>query len=315
MCSTAEPKTISKQPLNERGGMIWIPEGTFWMGCDDPEIDDAKPVHQVHLKGFWIDKTEVTNEEFAKFVEATGYRTVAERKPEPRSIAPIPADQLVPGALVFTPPPQPVSKNDHWEWWRRVPGADWQHPEGPRSNLNGRMNHPVVHIAWQDADAYAKWAGKRLPTEAEFEYAARGGLDRCRYSWGKELKPGGKWQANIWQGEFPRQNTNEDGFAGTAPVKSFPPNGYGLFDVSGNVWEWCSDWYRPNYQETSKVASNPTGPPDSFDPTEPSVFKRVLRGGSFLCTDQYCSRYMVGARGKGDFKSSCSNVGFRCVLP
>jgi len=311
--SAAEPKTITKQPIKERDGMVWIPEGTFSMGCDDPAIDDAKPVHQVHLKGFWIDKTEVTNEAFAKFVKATGYNTVAERKPEYRSIAPISREQLVPGALVFTPPPRSVSKTDHWQWWRRVPGADWQHPEGPTSNLNGRMNHPVVHIAWQDAEAYAKWAGKRLPTEAEFEYAARGGLDRCRYSWGKDLKPGGQWQANIWQGEFPRQNTKEDGFMGTAPVKSFSPNGYGLFDVSGNVWEWCSDWYRPNYQETGKIESNPTGPPDSFDPSEQGVFKRVLRGGSFLCTDQYCSRYMVGARGKGDYRSSCSNVGFRCA--
>ena len=283
------------------------------MGCNEPEIDDAKPVHKVHLNGFWIDKTEVTNEAFAKFVKATGYKTVAESKSKSRSIPPVQAELLIPYALVFAPPPQSVDKSNHWQWWRRVPGADWQHPEGPNSNLSGRMNHPVVHIAWQDANPYAKWSGKRLPTEAEFEYAARGGLDRCKYSWGQNLKPGGKWQANIWQGEFPSQNTREDGFDGTAPVKSFPPNGFGLFDMSGNVWEWCSDWYRPNYEGAKEVDSNPTGPSDSFDPTEPSVFKRVLKGGSFLCTNQYCSRYMVGARGKGDHKSSSSNVGFRCV--
>ena len=204
----------------------------------------------------------------------------------------------------------------HYNWWRYVHGADWQHPQGPKSNLDGKWKHPVVHIAWEDAVAYAKWAGKRLPTEAEFEYAARGGLDRQNFSWGNELKPGGKWQANIWQGLFPYNNTAEDGFRDTAPVCSFLPNGYGLYDITGNVWEWCADWYRPDYYKVfadQELASNPSGPKDSFDPAEPGVPKRVQRGGSFLCTDQYCARYLVGARGKGEPSSGSSNVGFRCA--
>jgi formylglycine-generating enzyme required for sulfatase activity len=273
-------------------------------------------VHQVHLDGFWIDRTEVTNEEFAKFIRATGYKTVAERKPAAKDFPGAPPENLVPGAVVFVPPAHTVSKRSHYCWWRYVAGANWRHPEGPASSIDGQSKHPVVEVAWEDANAYAKWAGKRLPTEAEFEYAARGGLDRKWFSWGDELKPGGKWQANIWQGTFPYENTAEDGFAATAPVSSYPPNGYGLYDMAGNVWEWCADWYRPDYYQTSvneKVDSNPKGPKDSFDPTEPSQPKRVQRGGSFLCTDQYCARYLVGARGKGEPSSGCSNVGFRCV--
>jgi formylglycine-generating enzyme len=319
----AEAKSIITQARSgnqsahlKKHGMVWIPPGTFWMGSDDTTFDDTRPVHLVRIKGFWIDLTEVTNEEFAQFVKSTGYKTLAEKKPESRSVPPISTSRLVPSGLVFTPPPHPVARHDHRDWWRSVPGADWQHPEGPDSNLNGLWKHPVVHVAWQDADAYAKWAGKRLPTEAEFEYAARGGLDRCKFSWGNELKPGGKWQANIWQGDFPNRNTVEDGFAGTAPVASFPSNHYGLYDMTGNVWEWCSDWYRPNFLQrlpATEAVENPSGPIDSFDPFEPNIPKRVLKGGSYLCTDQYCTRYFVGARGKCDYTSSCCNVGFRCA--
>jgi formylglycine-generating enzyme len=318
----AESKTIENSSQAEQKaktatvGMVLIPTGTFWMGSEDHSFTDVKPVHQVHIDGFWLDKTEVTNDDFARFVRATGYKTVAERTPEAKDFPGAPPENLVAGSVVFTPPLHPVSKSSHYNWWRYVHGADWQHPEGPKSNLNGRGKHPVVHIAWEDAVAYSKWAGKRLPTEAEFEYASRGGLDRKAFSWGDELKPGGKWQANIWQGVFPYQNTVEDGFRTTAPVSSFAPNGYGLSDMTGNVWEWCADWYRPDYYQAlagGKIVSNPQGPTDSADPSEPGVPKRVQRGGSFLCTDQYCARYLVGARGKGEPSSGSSNVGFRCA--
>ncbi len=302
--------------FNNHENMALIPAGTFWMGSAEASFIDVRPVHQVRLKRFWMDKTEVTNEQFKKFVDATHYVTIAEIKPEAKDFPGAPPENLVAGAMVFAPPAQPVSLHSHYEWWRYVPGANWLHPEGPSSNLNGRWQHPVVQIAYADALAYAQWAGKRLPTEAEFEYAARGGLDRKLYSWGNELKPGGKWQANIWQGNFPSSNTAEDGYKTTAPAKSFKPNGYGLYDVTGNVWEWCSDWYRPDYYTTlaaDKLVENPKGPADSFDPSEPNTKKKVQRGGSFLCTDQYCARYLVGARGKGEVSSGCSNVGFRCV--
>jgi sulfatase modifying factor 1 len=296
--------------------MIYIPSGTFRMGCEEPSLIDVRPVHQVHLNGFWLDKTLVTNEQFARFVHATKYVTVAERKPQAKDFPGAPPENLVAGSLVFNQPPKPVSLDSHYQWWRYVPTANWRHPEGPKSNLATRLHYPVVQIAYDDARAYAKWAHKRLPTEAEFEYAARGGLDCKQFSWGNEFKPGGKWQANIWQGRFPSTNTKEDGFASTSPVSSFPPNGYGLYDMTGNVWEWCSDWYRLDYYQSfaaGQIASNPLGPSDSLDPKEPSVPKRVQRGGSFLCCDQYCARYLVGARGKGEPSSGCSNVGFRCA--
>jgi sulfatase modifying factor 1 len=293
-------------------GMIWIPGGEFLMGDTDPIFPDAKPVHRVYVDGFWMDRTEVTNAQFARFVQATGYVTVAERPPNPKEFPTVPQEKLVPGSIVFSPPDKEVSLDQPLSWWRYVPGANWRHPEGPGSNLRGRENHPVVHICWYDARAYAKWAGKRLPTEAEWEYAARGGLEQKRYCWGDELLPGGKWQANIWQGDFPRRNTKEDGFERTAPVGSFPANGYGLFDMSGNVWEWCADWYRPDYYAKSP-GRNPQGPDSSFDPSEPNLPKRVQRGGSFLCSDVYCARYRPGARGKGEPGSAASHIGFRCV--
>jgi formylglycine-generating enzyme required for sulfatase activity len=283
------------------------------MGADDSSMTDAKPVHEVTVSGFWTDRTEVTNRQFAKFVAATGYVTIAERKPDPKDFPDVPPDKLVPGSIVFSPPAGRVSLDDAMVWWSYVPGANWRHPEGAASTIEGKDDYPVVHICWDDAMAYAKWAGKRLPTEAEWEFAARGGgKSRTRFIWGDELRPEGKWHANIWQGRFPDQNSADDGYTHAAPTGSFPPNGFGLFDMAGNVWEWCSDWYRPDY-DTSQV-QNPSGPSSSFDPNEPRVPKRVQRGGSFLCTDQYCTRYLPGARGKGAPDSAASHVGFRCVL-
>jgi formylglycine-generating enzyme required for sulfatase activity len=293
-------------------GMAWVPGGTFMMGTEEPMMKDARPVHPVTVDGFWIDRTEVTNAQFAAFVAATNYVTVAERKPDARDFPGVPAEKLVAGSVVFEPPPGLVSLDDAYAWWAYRPGANWRHPEGPDSSIDDRMDHPVVHVCYDDAEAYAKWAGKRLPTEAEWEFAARGGLDRKRYAWGDELKPDGKWLANVWQGRFPNENTAEDGFPTTAPVGSYPPNGFGLVDMAGNVWEWCSDWYRPEYYRYSP-AENPPGPESSQDPNEPGVAKRVQKGGSFTCSDLYCVRYMPGGRGKGQTDSAAQHLGFRCV--
>jgi formylglycine-generating enzyme required for sulfatase activity len=298
-------------------GMVWIPGGTFVRGSDNPHMQDARPTHRVKVDGFWMDRTAVTNEEFARFVDATGYVTVAERTPRAEDFPGAPPENLVAGAMVFTPPDHPVPLNNHLQWWSYVKGASWRHPHGPGSDLKGKDKHPVVQIAWNDAVAYARWAGKRLPTEAEFEFAGRGGLEGKRYAWGDELKPGDRWMANIWQGKFPHRNTEEDGFRETAPVGSFPANGYGLFDIAGNVWQWCSDWYRHDYYATlaagPQPVENPAGPGNSSDPIEPGVAKRVMRGGSYLCTDQYCTAYEAGARGKGDPDSGADHLGFRCV--
>lgn len=296
--------------------MVWVPGGTFWMGCDDCEMPDAEPIHLVTVDGFWMDATPVTNAQFAKFVEAAKYKTMAERQLDPQDFPGLPAEKLVPGSAVFTPPLAQVSLNNFLNWWKYVPGANWRRPEGPQSDVKGREDHPAVQIAWEDAAAYAKWAGKRLPTEAEFEFAARGGMDRKHYAWGDELKPNGKWAANIWQGRFPWKNRVEDGYERTSPVKAFPPNGFGLYDMGGNVWQWCADWYRPDYfaeLAPSGAAHNPQGPSESYDPQEPGSSKRVQKGGSFLCSDQYCSRYLVGSRGRGAPDSGGSNTGFRCV--
>ncbi len=290
--------------------MVWVPGGWFWMGNNG--FPDAQPEHLVYVDGFWLDRHEVTNAEYAKFVEATGYKTVAELPPNPEDFPGAPPEVLVPGSIVFSPPDEPVALDDHLQWWRYVPGANWRHPEGPESTIKGRENHPVVHISWNDAKAYADWAGKRLPTEAEWEFAARGGLDKQPYCWGDKLRPDGQWQVNIWQGRFPLQNTAGDGYRTTAPVEKYKPNGYGLYDMSGNVWEWCADWYRPDtYLHTTD--KNPTGPQDSFDPAEPGIPKRVQRGGSFMCSDLYCIRYVLGSRGKGEPESAAGHIGFRCA--
>jgi formylglycine-generating enzyme len=299
-------------------GMVWIPGGEFWMGSDEPDFGDARPWHRVYLDGFWMDKTELTNEQFAKFVKATGYVSIAEHTPRAEDYPGAPPENLVAGSVVFTPPNESVPLDNHFRWWKYVKGANWRHPGGPESELKGKEKHPVVHIAYDDALAYCKWAGKRLPTEAEFEFAARGGLDRKAYAWGDEFKPGGKWMANTFQGHFPEKNTGEDGFIGTAPVGSFPANGYGLYDIAGNVWEWCSDWSRPDYYQTladaGGAARNPQGPVDSVDPLEPGTKKRVHKGGSYLCTDQYCKRYMPGGRGKGEPDTGTNHLGFRAVM-
>ena len=285
------------------------------MGCDTCGMPDATPVHLVSVSGFWMDATPITNAEFDRFVRATKYVTVAEQKPDAKEFPGVPEDKLVPGAVVFTPPSRPVSLDDYSQWWSYVPGANWQHPDGPASTIKGLENHPVVHIAFDDAIAYAKWGGKRLPTEAEFEFAARGGLDRNLYPWGNELKPAGKVPANIWEGHFPDANNRADGYFKTSPVKAFQPNPYGLHDVGGNVWQWCADWYRPDYYSTfadpQLTANNPRGPESSFDPEEPGARKRVTRGGSFLCSGEYCSRYLVGSRGKAEVGSGSPNLRFR----
>lgn len=307
-------------------GMAWIPGGEFAMGsdatgealCGPGNISgDAQPIHRVFVDGFWMDQTEVTNEEFERFVKAAGYITIAERTPTKEEFPGVPPEDLVPGSAVFTPSKDQIPLDDLYQWWSYVDGANWRHPEGPQSNLEGRGKYPVVHIAYPDAEAYAKWAGKRLPTEAEWEFASRGGLKGKLYPWGDELKADSKWMANIYQGTFPVKDTGADGFVGLAPVAQFPANAYGLYDVAGNVWEWCSDWYRPDYYATladqGGVVRNPQGPDSSFDPDGPGEKKRVHRGGSFLCTDQYCTRYRVAARGKGEVSTGSNHVGFRCV--
>jgi formylglycine-generating enzyme len=300
--------TVRTPNTNE---MVWVPAGSFWMGSEGGHPDEL-PVHQVSVDGFWMDKTEVTNEQFEEFVRETRYVTIAEKKPDPKDFPGVPAENLVAGAVVFSPPPGDVPLENHFVWWKYMPGANWRHPEGPDSNLKGREKHPVVHACWYDAVAYSRWAGKRLPTEAEWEYASRGGLDRQPYSWGQEQVPQGQWHANIWQGRFPNENTMGDRFRGTAPIAQFPANGYGLFDIAGNVWEWCEDWYRPDYYAKS-LPRNPRGPDDSFDPNEPGTPKKIMRGGSFLCSDLYCTGYRPSARMKSSPDTGLSHTGFRCV--
>lgn len=306
-------------------GMVYIKGGNYMMGGDNDQADaDEFPKHKVIVDGFWMDEHEVTNAEFAKFVVATGYLTTAEKKPNweelkkqlpPETLRPD-ESQLVPASLVFTPPNQEVDLRDYSKWWSWVPGANWQHPEGPGSDLEGKANLPVIHVSWDDAMAYCKWVGKRLPTEAEWEYAARGGAKNKIYPWGNEHIFVGKTKANSWEGNFPNLNTKKDGFQNLAPVMSYPPNGYKLYDMAGNVWEWCADWYRNDYYQSAKSnegIKNPKGPSDSYDPNEPYTPKKVARGGSFMCNDSYCSGYRVARRMKSSYDSGMSNMGFRCV--
>lgn len=320
------PATSSPEP---RAGMVWIPGREFTMGSRDPLArPDEQPVHRVRVDGFWMDATEVTNAQFAEFVKATGYVTVAERPVDWESIrkqlppgTPRPDDEkLLPGSLVFTPPSRPVDTRNAGAWWTWTIGADWRRPSGPGSTIEGMEDHPVVHIAYEDAVAYADWAGKRLPTEAEWELAARGGLDGRVNVWGDD--PVDATRCNIWQGRFPDVNTREDGFVGTAPVKSFPPNGFGLHDMAGNVWEWCSDLYRPDTYARRLLAAgglesvidNPKGPGRSLDPRNPHAPEsRVHRGGSFLCNDSYCASYRPSARMAAPPDTGLSHLGFRCV--
>lgn len=315
--------TTSTAPLRAPSlkGMVHVPAGTFAMGSND-FYPEERPVHPVALDGFWIDEHPVTNAEFRRFVKATGYVTVAERPLDPAEYPDADETLLVPGSVVFTPPPGPVRLDDPLQWWRYAPGANWRHPEGPESSLNGRERHPVVHVAYEDAAQYAAWIGKDLPTEAEWEYAARGGLDRAVFAWGDEVNPGGRWMANTFQGSFPWRNRALDGFVGTSPVKSFPPNGYGLYDVTGNVWEWTSDWFTPRHPDpapspccaprnprvTSTAAAFVAGQPGSHIP------RRVIKGGSHLCAPNYCLRYRPAARQGEAVDTSTCHLGFRCVV-
>lgn len=321
----AKQEVTTTKGSSSTDGMVLIPGGTFMMGADNDQArPDEYPKHKVTVDGFWMDATEVTNAEFREFVEATGYVTTAEQKPDweelkkqlPPGTPRPPEDVLVASSLVFTPPSFQVQLNNVTQWWSWVEGADWRHPQGPDSNLAGKDNFPVVHVSWYDAVAYAEWAGKRLPTEAEWEWAARGGLEGKIYPWGDEHVEKGIPKTNSWQGRFPDKNTLKDRYYDAAPVKSFPANGYGLYDMAGNVWEWCSDWYRHDYYKTvnrSEGIKNPQGPNDSYDPDDPTVPKRSQRGGSFLCHDSYCSSYRVSARMKSSQDTGLSHTGFRCV--
>jgi formylglycine-generating enzyme required for sulfatase activity len=314
-------------PPTPPAGMVWIPGGEFTMGTSLAVVNPALahpeegPPHRVRVDGFAMDETDVTNAQFRQFVEATGYVTTAEKAPTleeimrqcPPGASEPSKEKLVPGAVVFQPTKGPVDKRNYLQWWKWTPGANWKHPEGPESNLDGRDQHPVVQVSWDDAVAYAKWAGKRLPTEAEWEYAARGGLDGKRYVWGDEPFSEIKPQCNCYQGDFPWRNTLKDGFERTSPVKSFPPNGYGLYDMAGNVWQWCADWYdRDLYRQRAggEVVVNPIGPERSSDPYQP---ERVQRGGSYLCSDDFCMRYRPSARLGCPPDNSMGHTGFRCA--
>jgi len=322
--AAAENADSIKQGTVTTNGMVLIKGGTFSMGGDNSQADnDELPKHEVQVSSFYMDIKEVTNAEFRKFVRETGYVTTAEQKPDweelkktlPPGTAKPDDALLVPASLVFKQTEGPVDLHDYSQWWQWVPGASWQHPQGPGSNIEGKDDYPVVQVSWYDAVAYCKWAGKRLPTEAEWEYAARGGLQNQVYPWGNEPIDRGKPKANSWNGKFPYLNTGKDGFIGLAPAGQFSANGYGLYDMAGNVWEWCSDWYDSDYYQSlaGKLTLNPKGPLNSNDPMDPYTSKRSLRGGSFLCNDSYCSGYRVARRMKSSPDTGLEHTGFRCV--
>lgn len=305
----------------EFANMIRIPGGTFRMGSDRHYPEEA-PVHSVGVSSFYIDRTPVTNRQFRKFVQATGYVTVAEIAPDPLDYPGALPNMLKPGSLVFTPPSHPVDTHDWSRWWRFEFGANWRRPYGSGRSNHGLDDHPVVHVSYQDAEAYALWAGKTLPTEAEWEYAARGGLDNADFAWGDELSPGGRHVANTWQGTFPHENLATDGYERTSPVQAFPPNGYGLLDMIGNVWEWTADWYSarhaPDATKPCCIPENPRGGPEagSYDrcPGSLRISRKVVKGGSHLCAPNYCRRYRPAARHAQPIDSGMSHVGFRCVF-
>jgi len=326
-CSQNETATQiqTQAPENAPEGMVFIPEGEFMMGGKSEQADpDELPRRPVEVSAFWMDEHEVTNAQFAEFVEATGYTTVAERPIDWEEMAkqlppgtPKPDESVLqPGSLVFEPTAGPVSLRDYSQWWAWTTEANWRQPEGPGSSIDDRMDHPVVHIAWEDAKAYADWVGKRLPTEAEWEWAAMGGQDDPKYPWGNQAAEDAYEQANFYQGNFPYENKAKDGYEATAPVKSFPPNGYGLYDIAGNVWEWCADKYHYeaySLTRSERVLTDPQGPEQGYDPMEPMIPKRSMRGGSFLCDESYCSGYRVARRMKSSEDSSFNHTGFRCV--
>jgi formylglycine-generating enzyme required for sulfatase activity len=312
--------------MNPPEGMVWIEGGSFAMGGDNKQArKDEFPKHAVQVTGFYMDATEVTNAQFSAFVKATGYITTAEKdinweeiKSQLPPNTPKPPDSVLKAAsLTFVATKSEVNLSDYSQWWHWTRGANWKHPQGPNSEIVGKDQLPVTQVSWDDANAYCQWAGKRLPTEAEWEYAARGGLQNNVYSWGNVFEELGASKCNFWQGKFPYLNLNIDGYIGAAPVKSFTPNGYGLYDMAGNVWEWCADLYNNNYYaqlSKQKIVINPKGPSKSFDPDEPLIRKRVMRGGSFLCNDSYCSGYRVSARMKSSPDSGMEHLGFRCVM-
>ncbi len=301
--------------------MVWIPGGTFLMGSNQHYPDEA-PVHPVTVNGFWMDQSTVTNKQFARFVATTSYVTVAERPLNPQEYPGVDPALLVPGSLIFQQPSHPVDLRNVGNWWVYTPGASWRHPEGPNSSIEGRDNFPVVHVSYEDAEAFARWAGKGLPTEAQWERAARGGLEGAVYTWGNEFAPDGKLMANTWQGEFPWQNLRTDGKIGPMAVRSFAPNDYGLYDMAGNVWEWTADWYRPRHprpaQKACCIPVNPRGGPQerSFDPMMPQIPipRKVLKGGSFLCAHNYCLRYRPAARIPEAIDTATCHIGFRCIM-
>lgn len=317
------PQTITSAKAHQEKppakDMVWIPGGSFMMGSND-HYPEESPVHPVTVDAFWMDQHTVTNAEFSRFVEDTGYVTSAERAPRPEDYPGAKPELLVPASVVFRRTAYKVDLRNHYNWWTYVPGASWRHPQGPGTSLKGLAKHPVVHIAYEDAEAYAIWVGKQLPTEAEWEFAARGGLEAAEFCWGSEFTPDGKQMANTWQGEFPMENLLEDGYEWTAPVGSFPSNGYGLYDMAGNVWEWTTDWYQEHNKITQSCCGNinPRGGKreESFDPCSPEIPipRRVMKGGSYLCAPNYCKRYRPAARMPQPVDTSTCHLGFRCIV-
>jgi formylglycine-generating enzyme len=319
--SDSEVASLQQREPSALLNMIWIPGGAFRMGSDKHYPEEA-PAHRASVDGFWIDRTPVTNRQFKDFVRATGHVTFAEAVPDPKNYPGALPHMIFAGSLVFTPPNHPVNLRDFSQWWTLLAGADWRHPNGRKSNINALDNHPVVHVTYCDALAYAKWAGKDLPTETEWEFAARGGLDGAEFAWGEEFTPGGKYMANTWQGNFPHDNRCNDGFERTSPVLSFPPNGYGVHDMIGNVWEWTTDWWSSKHQaDAAKACCIPQNPrggreEDSYDPCQPDIKipRIVIKGGSHLCAPNYCRRYRPAARHAEPVDTSTSHLGFRCVV-
>jgi sulfatase modifying factor 1 len=303
------------------GDMVWIPGGEFLMGSDRHYPEEG-PAHRVAVSGFWIDRFPVTNRTFKRFVSETGYVTVAQRYPNPADYPAAKPETLVPASTVFVRPTYPVDLTNQYNWWRYVPGADWRHPRGAASTIRGLSQHPVVHVAWPDVEQFARWAGKDIPTEAEWEFAARGGLNGAEYTWGDDFMPSGRPMANTWQGEFPTVNQKLDGFEWTSPVGAFPANGYGLYDMAGNVWEWTSDWFHhyADVEHACCAVSNPRGGArgDSYDQREVErgirIPRKVMKGGSHLCAPNYCRRYRPAARIPQPVDTATSHLGFRCIV-
>jgi formylglycine-generating enzyme required for sulfatase activity len=299
--------------------MVWIPGGTFVMGSDHHYPEEA-PAHTVTVSGFWMDASAVTNSDFGAFVTATGHVTRAEKLTSRDDYPGADPSMLAPSSIVFKRPPRGKALAGPYDWWAYVRGASWRHPRGPASGTKGLEDHPVVHLAYEDAEAYCAWVGKELPSEAEWEFAARGGLHEAEFVWGDELTPGGRHMANTWQGEFPVQNRCDDGYSWTSPAGAYPPNGYGLYDMAGNVWEWTSDWYQEidSIQSPCCTVENPRGGKreDSYDPSLPQIKipRKVTKGGSFLCAPNYCKRYRPAARMAQPIDTSICHLGFRCIL-